>query len=82
MAISGINKIAIVGANGQMGGLFSKDFARIGCEVTKLSRPYSDEEIRATLTDCDLLMLSVPVTAMDSVLEQMLPYLSAPTIPL
>jgi len=80
MGIAGINKVAIVGANGQMGGLFSKDFARVGCEVTKLSRPYSDDEICATLTDCDLLMLSVPVTAMESVLDQMLPHLSAPTI--
>lgn len=80
MSISGIHKVAIVGAAGQMGGVFCKAFSDQGCEVAPLSRPYSDEDIRAALTDCDLLILSVPVTAMDSVLDQMLPHLAPPTI--
>ena len=80
MTVSGIKKVAIVGANGQMGGLFSTRFTEVGCEVAALDRPYSDEDIAAALTDCDMLLLSVPVTAMDSVLEQMLPHLAARTI--
>ncbi|MGL1861509.1 MAG: prephenate dehydrogenase [Pseudodesulfovibrio sp.] len=80
MSITGIKKVAIVGANGQMGGLFSKDFRTLGCDVAELNRPYSDDAIRAALTDCDLLMLSVPVTAMELVLDQMMPHMSESTI--
>lgn len=80
MTVTEIKNVAIVGANGQMGGLFAKEFAAHGCRVTPLARPYTDEDIAAALADCDLLMLSVPVTAMEAVLEQMLPHLAAPTI--
>ncbi|BCS90038.1 prephenate dehydrogenase/arogenate dehydrogenase family protein [Pseudodesulfovibrio sediminis] len=80
MTVEGINKIAIVGARGQMGGLFSGDFTRLGCEVAELGRPYADDAVRAALTDCDLLMISVPVTAMDHVLEIMVPHMDGKTI--
>ncbi len=80
MTITEISKVAIVGANGQMGGLFFEAFTRQGCTVTGLDLPYTDETVRDGLTGCDLLMLCVPVTAVRSVLEAMLPHLSAPTI--
>lgn len=80
MHVSGINTVAIVGANGQMGGLFLDRFTELGCAVAPLNRPYSDDAIRDALADCDLLMLSVPVTAMDSVLDRMLPHLAQRTI--
>lgn len=80
MTASGINKVAIVGAKGQMGALFHDRFAECGREVAPLNRPYSEDAIRAALDGCDLLMLSVPVTAMDSVLDQMLPHLTHRTI--
>ncbi len=80
MAESDIHTIAIVGASGQMGSLFVKDFTKRGCSVTPINRPYSDEAIAAALDGCDLLVLSVPVTAMDDVLDRMLPYLSTRTI--
>ena len=75
-----MHKIAIVGASGQMGGLFVRDFLGLGLEVTPLSRPYSDADVRAALDGCDMLLLSVPVTAMDNVLDVMLPHLAKPTI--
>jgi len=80
MNVTGINKVAIVGASGQMGGLFSKDFRDQGCEVAELGRPFEDEAIRAALADCDLLMLSIPVTSMEKVLDLMLPHLKPSTI--
>lgn len=80
MSIAGIHNIAIVGANGQMGGLFTTEFSAIGCHVTPLNRPYSDADIKAALADCDLLILSVPVTAMELVLDQMVPHLAPTTI--
>lgn len=80
MVTTGINTIAIVGASGQMGGLFVKDFRTLGCEVAELGRPFEDETIHAALADCDMLMLSVPVTSMDHVLDRMVPHLKKSTI--
>ncbi|ADU61969.1 MAG: prephenate dehydrogenase [Pseudodesulfovibrio sp.] len=76
----GITSIAIVGAKGQMGNLFSGKFSALGCSVTPINRPLTDEAIQAALTGCDLLLLSVPVTAMDAVLDRVLPFLAPPTI--
>ena len=75
MATAGFDKIAIAGANGQMGTLFSRDFSGLGCEVAPLSRPYSDDDTAAALKECDLLLLCIPVTAMESALKQLLPHL-------
>jgi len=77
---SGIQTIAIVGANGQMGALFSRDFTALGCTVRPLGRPLTDDAVRAALTGCDLLLLCVPVTAMDAVLERVIPHLAPPTV--
>jgi len=77
---TGIEHITIVGANGQMGGRFSADFAGLGLAVSGLDRDSSDQEVRAALHGCDLLLLSVPVTATESVLDRMAPHLAAPTI--
>lgn len=68
--------IAIVGARGQMGGLFSERFGELGCAVRKLDRPYDEEAVRGAVSSCDLLLLCVPVTAMDQVLAQTIPHLS------
>lgn len=75
-----IHNIAVVGANGQMGGRFSADFAALGLNVARLDRESSDEDVRAALDGCDLLLLSVPVTAMDAVLDRMLPRLDRTAI--
>ena len=75
MAPAGMQKIAIVGANGQMGTLFQKDFSDLGCEVAALTRPYSEEAMASALSGCDLLLLCIPVTAMEPALRQLLPYL-------
>ncbi|MBI9079820.1 MAG: prephenate dehydrogenase [Pseudodesulfovibrio sp.] len=80
MSVSGINKIAIVGASGQMGSLFCKDFRNQGCLVAELNRPLTDDAISDALDDCDMLLLSVPVTSMDGVLDLMLPHLKPSTI--
>lgn len=80
MSTIDIHKVAIVGENGQMGTLFRREFTALGCAVVPLNRPYDEDHVKAALDGCDLLLLSVPVTAMDSVLDTMLPYLSPPTI--
>jgi len=80
VAEAGLHNIAIVGAGGQMGGLFLRDFSALGCSVSPLDRASSDQDVADALDGCDLLMLCVPVTAMDSVLDKMTPHLSDQTV--
>lgn len=75
-----IETVAVMGANGQMGSRFSADFRRLGLKVAELDRASTDADIRSALDGCGLLMLSVPVTAMDAVLDRVLPHLASPTI--
>lgn len=70
-----MNKIAIVGANGQMGTLFHKEFSELGCEVAPLDRPCSKTDIASALSGCTMLLLCIPVTAMEQALEELLPHL-------
>ncbi|WP_147822545.1 prephenate dehydrogenase/arogenate dehydrogenase family protein [Salidesulfovibrio onnuriiensis] len=67
--------IAIVGARGQMGGLFTERFGALGCAVRPLDRPFDGEKVREAVSACDLLLLCVPVTAMDHVLDLTVPHL-------
>ncbi|MEF2231102.1 MAG: prephenate dehydrogenase [Pseudodesulfovibrio sp.] len=80
MIESGIHTVAIVGAGGQMGGLFQRDFSALGCAVTPLHQASSDEAVASALDGCDLLLPCVPVTAMEAVLERMRPHLDDRTI--
>jgi len=68
--------MAIVGAKGQMGGLFSKRFRELGCTVAELDRPFEDTAIRNALSRSELVLLCVPVTAMKSVLESIMPHMN------
>ena len=77
---TGIHRIAIVGARGQMGSRFSADFAALGLDVAALDRRSSEEEIGRALADCDMVLVCVPVTAMDAVIDRLVPGLAAPTI--
>jgi len=72
---SSIRRIAIVGARGQMGALFARAFHKAGYAVSTLDRPYADDAIRAALAGSDLVLLSVPVTAMRAVSEQLSPHM-------
>jgi prephenate dehydrogenase len=70
-----IGSIAIVGARGQMGALFARAFHKAGYAVSTLDRPYTAEAMAAALEGADLVLLSVPVTAMRAVAEQLAPHL-------
>jgi prephenate dehydrogenase len=80
VGFAGITHIAIVGARGQMGALFVRAFHKAGYAVTTLDRPYSNEAIRAALSGpdgagADLVLLSVPVTAIRQVAETLAPFM-------
>ncbi len=67
--------IAIVGARGQMGGMFAERFGELGCDIHPLDRPFDEQAAHRAVSSCDLLLLCVPVTAMDQVLGQTTPHM-------
>jgi len=71
-----IDRVALAGARGQMGALFARALHRAGCQVAALDRPYSDEALHAALADAELVILSVPVTAMRAVTRQLAPLMA------
>ena len=75
MGFTGIENITIVGARGQMGALFARAFHKAGYAVSTLDRPYSDKDMASVLSGADLVLVSVPVTAMRAVAEQLAPHL-------
>lgn len=77
---SAIHRVAVMGAKGQMGSRFTADFRRLGLTVAELDRASTDADIGSALDGCHLLMLSVPVTAMGTVLDRVLPHLAPPTV--
>lgn len=70
-----IDRIAIVGARGQMGTMFHDASRAAGLDVRGLDRPLTDGDAASALADVDLLVLSVPVPAMAGVLDTLLPHL-------
>ncbi len=70
-----ITRVAIVGARGQMGALFVRAFHKAGVAVATLDRPYTDEAVKTALAGAELVLLSVPVTAMRAVAERLAPFM-------
>lgn len=75
-----IRQVAIVGARGQMGALFVRAFREAGCAVAELNRPYADEAARLAVSGAELVVLSVPVTAMGDVARTVAPCMDAGAI--
>ncbi len=67
--------VAIAGASGQMGGLFRARAEALGLPVLPLHRDLSEESL-AALPGCPLVILSVPVPAMEAVLARVVPHLA------
>lgn len=75
-----ITRVAIVGARGQMGALFARALREAGLGVTTLDRPFDPDgtgaALKAALAGAELVILSVPVTAMRAVAETVAPHLA------
>lgn len=70
-----IRRLALVGAGGQMGGLFARTCADAGIEVRPLGRPLDPERVAPAVRDADLVLLSVPIPAMNATLDRVVPFL-------
>jgi prephenate dehydrogenase len=80
MTTPSLKRIAIAGADGTMGTLFTKRFTEVGCEVRPLVMPYTEEAIKAALSGAEMVLLCVPVTVMGEVIKQIKPHLEEGTI--
>ena len=75
-----IEHIALVGAKGQMGGLLRDRLTGAGIEVTSLDRPFPEEDLSALLAPVRMVLLAVPVSALDHVLNLVVPRISEEVI--
>lgn len=65
-----LSPIVIVGGEGAMGQLFAKQFRRSGYEVRILDKPqYAEAD--AILSDAKLVLVSVPINAIDDVVAKL-----------
>src|SRR6056297_2817358 len=70
----------IVGSDGKMGALFTRLLTRAGMTVRGLDRPLAPEAVRPAVAGADLVVLAVPVPAMDEVVAAVAPFLDPSTI--
>ena len=69
-----IKRLAVVGARGQMGGLFVNRCSQAGLDVAQVNRPFADQDLVPALAQAQLIMFSVPASAFDAVLARVLPF--------
>ncbi|MBD5608086.1 MAG: prephenate dehydrogenase [Desulfovibrio sp.] len=66
-------KIVVVGASGRMGALFMEWGQEVGLNMVALNRPYKNVE--ETVSDADLVIVSVPAKVFEDVLSVLIPHL-------
>lgn len=67
--------VAIVGARGAMGALFADRLEALGKKVHRLGRPLSGPEFETALGEADLVILSVPATALEQTVALVAPHM-------
>lgn len=75
-----LNTVTIIGSNGKMGALFTRLLTEAGATVHGIDQPLTPEAVRAAVAGVDLVLLAVPVPAMDEVVAAVAPHLAQTTI--
>ncbi|MDD4952046.1 MAG: prephenate dehydrogenase/arogenate dehydrogenase family protein [Desulfovibrionaceae bacterium] len=75
-----IKTMALAGASGRMGRLICERAREAAIEVRELGRPLDKGSVVRAVSGADLVLLSVPVTAMAETLERVCPFLDPDTI--
>ncbi|OBW94027.1 prephenate dehydrogenase [Gallibacterium genomosp. 3] len=70
-----IKKIVVVGGKGKLGGLFARYLANSGYSITILDRDDWDHA-EHIFANADVVLVSVPITATEAVIERLRPYLT------
>lgn len=68
-----LRRLAIIGAQGQMGGLFASHCKNLGLDVDCLDRPLLENDLEQAIPAADLVLLAVPVPAMEEILARVAP---------
>nr|WP_306439195.1 prephenate dehydrogenase/arogenate dehydrogenase family protein [Oceanidesulfovibrio indonesiensis] len=76
---AGFNSVVVVGAAGQMGALFAQRAHTAGTEVHELDKPLAGPALEA-VGQADLVLLCVPLGAIEPVLEDIAPRLKPDTV--
>jgi chorismate mutase / prephenate dehydrogenase len=78
-----IRRVAVLGGRGQMGALFVRRTVEIGLEARCLDtadQPLTQDVLRRGVRGADLVLLAVPLPAMDAVAHQVAAVLESPQI--
>jgi prephenate dehydrogenase len=75
-----LSRLAIIGAHGKMGALFSRLSEECGVAVLRIDRPLTPRKLAEGLSGAELVCLSVPVGAMAEVVALVAPHLQAPQV--
>ncbi|MDK2957254.1 MAG: prephenate dehydrogenase [Desulfovibrionales bacterium] len=75
-----IERVAVIGARGQMGGLIMDRCRLAGVESRGLDRPLTGDALRRAFDGADLAVVSVPLWSMEEVLRMTAPLLDQKTI--
>ncbi len=75
MDSKGIEKLVLVGAKGQMGKLLHSRFTAAGVQVSPLDRPFTGKDLPRVLDSAQMVLMAVPVSALDQVLGLLGPVL-------
>ncbi len=71
-----IQSVAVIGARGQMGRLFTNLCLEQGLAVHQLDKPLEDAALAQSVRSAELVLLAVPIQAMTDVLRQVKPNLA------
>lgn len=80
MSAHHIDTVAVLGASGEMGGVFVTFCRAAGHTVRELGRPLTAEKLAAGLSGADLVLLCVPIGAMRETLSAVAPHLTGDQI--
>ncbi|NCC26215.1 MAG: prephenate dehydrogenase [Deltaproteobacteria bacterium] len=72
--------VTLIGAQGRMGRMLGYGLASAGATVHFLDRPLTQDKLQAALPGSDIVILSVPIDAVNEVLENIAPHLGPDTI--
>lgn len=72
--------MVVIGARGQMGRRFASAFRQAGHQVTEFDHPLDVAPLALAVNKAALVLLCVPITAMDAVVQTVAPHLTPQTI--
>ncbi|WP_027177590.1 prephenate dehydrogenase [Maridesulfovibrio bastinii] len=79
-AFNRIHSVAVIGAKGQMGNFLALKFEKAGILVSRYDQPLKSAELERGLFNVDMVLLCVPVTVMEEVLDLIIPHMNEKTI--